>query len=657
MTPLQCVSAAHQAGRTQILAEMYACSTENLTFRDQKYMFDHFAALGINHRSIHGIFYSLDGRRKRFFPPHINYYQPYWNDYRMLTDYCAQASWFISQGKPCRDILVIHPMGSGTSEYSPWGGPLQRDTEFLQLTQQLVHHQCEFELGDEDTLAQWGKIDGRQLQLGEMSYKYVVLPNLKIIAGTTLKLLTEFAAAGGTIFTLGQSPYLLDGIEADFILPESVQAKDSADLISLLKQYSTDYKLDTAIILNHRRDQQYDYFFLFNSDCSKPRKVKLDVPGKFIFPESNEFEIPEGGSVMILVDHTAPALPAKTQTMNAQIHPLSDVWNLKRNAPNVLLLEYASYRKADGEYSKIYPIIAIQDILQAENYDGDLTLRFEFDSDITLNHAQLAIEHPKEQQIRLNGHEISNLPDGYFLATQFQVLSLDIPVKPGKNIIEINRHFKPLSKARSVLTSLFDAQHGTELEALFLLGDFGVFSLEEASPRTPCIRMNHHFRLAPEPSHFTGELVNNGYPFYTGSVDLTQDFYLTAEQAATKAELYIEDINACLAEVLINGVPQGKIAWYPNSFPLNNLQTGLNTITVRLTNTLRNLLGPFHRPKGEYGSIFGGYGSALSWTGLVNEDTLEPIPDWYDHRIPDTNAWTEEYMLIPFGLRKAAIQS
>ena len=58
-TPVQCVSAARQMGSEHILCEMYALTTQNMTIRNQKYMFDYLAAHGINHRSVHGIFYSL----------------------------------------------------------------------------------------------------------------------------------------------------------------------------------------------------------------------------------------------------------------------------------------------------------------------------------------------------------------------------------------------------------------------------------------------------------------------------------------------------------------------------------------------------------------------------------------------------------------------
>ena len=158
-TPLQCCSAARQAGQEQILAEMYGVSSENMTFRCQRNMFDHFASFGINHRSVHGIFYSLRGRGKRAYPPHVNYYQPYWNDYKQMTDYCGRVSYFISQGRPVREILVIHPLTSAACERrgpnSPEGQSpaiANRDADLLNLEWQLLAHQIGFDFGDEQTL-------------------------------------------------------------------------------------------------------------------------------------------------------------------------------------------------------------------------------------------------------------------------------------------------------------------------------------------------------------------------------------------------------------------------------------------------------------------------------------------------------------------------
>ena len=68
------------------------------------------------------------------------------------------------------------------------------------------------------------------------------------------------------------------------------------------------------------------------------------------------------------------------------------------------------------------------------------------------------------------------------------------------------------------------------------------------------------------------------------------------------------------------------------------------------------MIGPHHRPKGEYGECWDDYEFPnLNWIGPVDENTRQIIPNWEEHRIPDSTAWTEDYMLVPFGFDKTRI--
>ncbi len=696
-TPLQCTSAAHQAGQTQILAEMYGVSSENLTFRDQKQMFDHFAVLGINHRSVHGIFYSLRGRGKRAYPPHVNYYQPYWKEYGMLTDYCARTSWFISRGTPCREIAVLHPLSSAACEYRGPGAPegqseavRRRDREFLALETDLLHAQCGLELVDEETLVEWGKVESERgevlLRVGQMRYRCLVLPELLTIGAETLKVVGKFLAAGGLVQVLGEFPRLVDGIPSDEparVLAAAGRAADRdalvAELVKIPKGYELCCETDaSSILVNHRRDERFDYFFLFNSDCREPRRLRLELPegaagfllsaadgsmdrisaerkdGRLSFP----LELPEGGSLLFVADREPEthAAPAVRKGGMRTVLPLEGPWSLRRRTPNALVLEFARFRRGEGAYSPCYPILAIQEILSKEEYHGPLVLEYEFQSDLALTGVRLALESPLEQRIVLNGEMVPVRPDGYFLAREFETVPLP-PIAVGRNVLELHREFRPLSKARSAITSLFENQRGVELEAVALVGDFAVHSREERTFGGTSLRMNHNFTLGREPEQVYGELVNSGYVFFAGTMELSREFELPAELAERSAWLCFDGFNACVARLFLNGVEQGRTAWYPYSLPLSGLRPGRNVLTVELTNTLRNYLGPWHRPKGEYGECWGGYELPnLCWLGAVDEETGAPIPDWYDHRVPDTSAWTEEYMQVPFGIHSAWLE-
>ncbi len=698
-TPLQCCSAARQAGQEQILAEMYGVSSENMTFRCQRNMFDHFASFGINHRSVHGIFYSLRGRGKRAYPPHVNYYQPYWNNYKEMTDYCGRVSYFISQGKPIREILVIHPLSSAACERrgpnSPDGQSQsigKRDSDLLNLEWQLLAHQIGFDFGDEQTIEDWGAVikssDGKPLfKLGQMSYQAVVLPNLLTIAPQTWKLLKEFMLQGGMVFVYGHAPALLHGRP----VPEIAASLSNADysteyselvekLLSIPREYDFTCTEDaTSILINYRRDEKYRYFFVFNSDCQEGRTGVLTLNGNYIgtllsgtgAPPSSiarsltndgktilTFEIPAGSAVMVMTEqsmmattlsvNTAPSISSTIQLK------LPANWSLKRLHPNALILEFAQYKKGDGDYSPVYPILAIHDILTKEEYVGPLTLRYAFQSAIAVKGAKLALESPREQVVTLNGVATSSEPNGYYWDKSFE--TIDLPdIQIGENVLEVSRSYRPLAKFKSSITSLFENLPGVELEQMVLIGDFGVFSQRMATKGNG-IRMSHLFTLNNECTSVQAELVDHGYPFYSGTIVLSQSFQVPQNLANRNATLRLEGFTGCLVRVFLNGEYRGIIAWEPPELVIGTLKEGINELRLELVNTIRNLIGPYHRPKGEYGEAWGGYGFPnLPWIGAIDEYTRTRIPDWQDHRIPDTSAWTEDYMLVPFGLQNACI--
>ncbi|MBR0459209.1 MAG: hypothetical protein IJJ26_08215 [Victivallales bacterium] len=689
-TPIQCCSAAHQTGQTQILAEMYGVSSENLGFREQKNMFDHFASYGINHRSVHGIFYSLGGRGKRAYPPHVHYYQPYWKDYKMLTDYVGRASCFISQGMPVKDVVVLHPLPSGSCEkHGPEGGPSpqlqKRDLAFTDLMVQLCSAQIDFHTVDDDTLQAWGKtirVDGSpRLQIGKMDYATVVLPNLKVMEEATLRILEEFARAGGRVILQGAVPYLLDGWKDDSLaerLAFAERVPGNEELVQFLQTLPRSYRLEcdtdrTSLHVNHRKDADNEFFFLFNEDCREPRQVTLTLPGTFCaecYPAdgsdpiplpgttlANEtafsFPIPEGGSVMLVAHPGTPAAIPSAKPVTELRLPAH--WNLERLAPNAHYLEFARYRTRDADFGQTYPTLAIQQRLVEADYHGPLTLRYEFDSELALEGLHLAMELPREQKITLNGVEVPNEPDGYFCAKEFATVPLPCPIRAGHNVLEISREYVPLARIRSAITSLFESLPGVELESLYLVGNFAVRSRQK--PTRACgLRLAHQMRLTAEPATASADLTTVGYPFFAGTIALSQQFDCPPELASRNATLRIEGLRACHARVFLNGTLCGDTAWLPNQVPLANLCPGKNTIRIELTNTLRNLLGPHHRPKGEYGEVWGGYQYPnLNWLGPIDEDTRQPIPQWDEHREPDSSAWTEDYLIVPFGLDSVSI--
>ena len=691
-TPLQMTSVARQVGSEHILCEMYGVATQNMTFRHQKHLFDYMAMHGINHRSVHGMFYSMHGRSKRTYPPQVNYYQPYFKDLHLLYDYVASTARFVSIGKPDGDVLVVHPLDSAYCEYvnrysaKITGTPpsriamQRRDEDFHRLLMSLFLSNCIFDLGDERTMEALGSVEGDKLRVGQMCYSTVVLPDLIEIQENTLKLLRAFSRAGGKVIVMGRIPELVDGFPAKGDPLDGINYVRAADhveveLLTANREYSFRSEFaDKTVYIRRRTENGCGYYFLFNPDCSQAVEGVLSVRGTVKAELWNGFtrektpvavrhekgetqmrlRLPEGGSLMLVTQptDTLSVAPLATEAPVLTL-PLSNEWELtKRSHKNVLLLEFCSYKKGDGDYTaKDYPVLAVQQILTAEDYRGPLSQRFAFFCAEPMKNLSLALEDAAEHEIYLNGERVEARRDGYYHAKDFEVVTLG-DAKAGKNVIEITRTYAPLSKMKSAIGSLFQSRTGCELESVYLLGDFAVLAVSEPV-RNGDLRFSRHMTLAPEKKHVLGELTREGYPFYAGDLTLRKSFTFGAEAIPPHVTLFIEELNACLAYVTLNGKELGAIHSYPYEIDVASaLRTGENVLEVRLVNTLRNLLGPYHNPKGEIGNLFGGGYSHqdAAWVGGSATDFT-----WFENRETDTKSWTDSYMQTQLNVKSPAI--
>lgn len=685
-TPLQTVSAAHQAGKEQILCEMYGVTTNGMGFRDFEYYFDHFASLGVNYRSVHGIFYSLKGRSKRQYPPHVNYYQPYWDNYNDVTDYCARTSKFISQGKPYANVLVIHPLETAYMYFRGDDGepvPSEEmkllDKRFCYLLRTLLHNHISFELGDINTIAtDYGSvdIDNKRFVVGCMSYDTIVLPYLEVLNKETIDKISQFMACGGRVVALGDMPTMVDG-KVDKLITDKLKDTVQVNSLSQLCRYLScatpeEYRLESDtesgnVRVYHTQDGKNRYYMLFNSSCKISQNVRLYVKGNFdaeILDAQNgdshktqtsfngveteiKTTIPQGGNSLIFLKPSENGKRhIETKPIISSVVEVDNSFEVKRRHPNVLLLEFCSFKTEKmQEFEGDYTILAINRFLTDENYIGNISLRYRFVSEKPIKNLSLAIEDAAEWEVVLNGVRAEKY-DGtsYYFAKAFGVICLPDACKTGENIIEIKRHFSPLSKARSSITSLFETQLGVELESAYLLGDFGTYAVSEPT-MNGSLRYDKDVVLSTENKVVTGELTSNGYIFYAGTMSFTKNINISSH-GYKRADLRICDFHGCVAQVFVNEIYCGNVSKPPYITDITKaLSVGNNVIRIELTNTLRPILGPYHRPRGEIGECWGGYGDPdLSWTGSALGK------DWYKKCDVDSSVWTNSYNQVRFGI-------
>jgi hypothetical protein len=291
--------------------------------------------------------------------------------------------------------------------------------------------------------------------------------------------------------------------------------------------------------------------------------------------------------------------------------------------------------------------------LEHEGYHGPVTLRFDFQADspglptfgklATLGLSlAVVVEDAADYSITINGQPVAYAGLPYYFDRSFNPVDITAHVVPGENVIELVRAFEPPSKAQFMLQRLFHTHTGVELEAIYLTGDFAVrCAISDGPARERCVRIAPDLALTAEPAMVHGDLASAGYPFFAGRLTLEQTLELPAPGPGERVFLALPDPGAALAHVSVNGRPAGSVCWPPYRVEITGLLTGGPAeLSVELVTGLRNLLGPHHREQGEpddtWASAFSGHGT---------------LSDGYGGRGDKGANWTDDYFVLPFGLR------
>lgn len=688
LTPKQATSVANQLGHARVLAEMYAVSSNGIGFADRKRIADWLMVLGINERCYHGAFYSMRGRRKRVYVPHLSFQQPWWLDNRLIADHFARQSWALRQGRSMAQVLVLHPIESTWCLFDPES--MQRphdrmgekadvaamDDRLVKLLGNLLGIQRDFDLGDESLLAEHGSASPQGLRVGQMTYRVVILPELLTIRQTTLALLERFTAAGGLVLAAGPLPERMDGVRsadvarrlAALIHPPAPLPDDSAGLkqaldtaVPALLELQTEEGEAGDVWVQVRQVDSGRLFFITNTNArqSFSGTARLagcgaledwDLTSGTTSPATNTpdddnlnvpLDLPPLGSRLLLMRTNAPAaaVPAANWRTVDRI-ALDAPGRLTRDNPNSLTLDICQWRRGEEDWQDAMSVLLVQNRLEAENYRGPITLRFAFDSEIPLPGLKVAIEDAADWSITVNDQPVRYTDAPYYIDRSFHPVEIGRNVRPGRNLIELTRDFTPVGKPTIPLGALFEHLEGTELESIYLIGDFAVRGqISSGTPRPGCVRFKPAFTLAAESPPTDADLCEQGYPFYAGRITLHYRAPLRAAAAGERAMLKLPELNAAVVKIRVNGEQAGAIGWPPYELDITSyLREGDNTVEIQLVGSLRNLLGPHHRDSGE---------PSHTWHVAF---TSPPDHNRRQHPEDPEPAWTEDYLVTRFGI-------
>jgi hypothetical protein len=681
-------SVAHQFNKKWRLSETYGCTGWDFPFAGHKAVHDWQTALGINLRCQHLAWYTMEGEAKRDYPAAIFYQSPWWEHYAAVEDYYSRVHAVMGRGEEVRDILVVWPIESMWQLHKVgWNkdeAVKQMDRSIIELRDSLLGANLDFDYGEEDILSRHAKVTtardgGARVRVGRAEYSVVVVPPMVTMRASTLKLLSAFAAKGGTVVFAGEPARAVDAIESSDIAAlasrcvnvpatgvELASAAARGRRVSIVDKSGSQVNATLYLL---REDKEAQYLFLVNtghrlqihnkdwpagdthhterdlafdsivikgfSGCSGA-PLELDaqtgsVLGADASASSDGWEIrtslPKLGSRLFVIpkSKSGKQFAARPPLVESSSRPLGGrEWEVLLSEPNVLVLDRPAYtigKNAEQPAEEILRVDnKVHEVLKLRHRGGAMVQPW----------ARKKSVNPKTIAVKLRyNFEVEAIPSGSLQLALEQVQRFVVEVN-GNRIDTatesgwwVDRSLRTLridpallrTGANEIVLTCDYDENYPGLEIAYLLGDFGV--KVNASATTITCR-GSKLEL--------GDWVGQGLPFYSGSVG----YVTTIDGKHTAGErlfVRIPGYQGVAVRVLVDGKAAGTVGWDPHEVDITDL-VGDNpaTFCVEVLGHRRNSHGPLHLPN-----------KRPSWTGPGQFKT-------------SGDEWTDGYSLVSCGL-------
>ncbi len=228
-------SAAHHFGSARLLCESMGGTYWDCTLERMKWMANWEYVLGVNLFNNHGYHYSIEGERKRDWPPSQFYHHTWWPHYGHFTRYMARLSHLLSGGRHVAKALVLYPITSIWTNFVPQ----HRDAvsaviedDFNHLTDALLRLHVDFDYVDEDILAE-ATVENGKITIRDEQFEVFVLPPTTHCKPSTFAQLEKFVAGGGSVIATTLLPqHFVEPGQSAPVSPDG-EAADVARLFGL----------------------------------------------------------------------------------------------------------------------------------------------------------------------------------------------------------------------------------------------------------------------------------------------------------------------------------------------------------------------------------------------------------------------------------------
>jgi alpha-L-rhamnosidase len=298
-------SAAHQFGSERLICESFGGIFMDATMQRMKWIADWEYVLGVNVLNPHGFHYTLEGSRKRDWPPSMFYQYPWWRHYARFSTYISRLSETLTGGRHVAQLAVLWPINAMFASYLPQDRTTTSDViegGLNAITDRLLRTHHDFDYLDEETLASASVSNGR-IRVGDEAYEIVLVPPMPFVRLSTVEALERFVRAGGKVLSVLQRPERAFGPDGIADVADRMEAVCSAfvegDAAAVIGDASSggslladalgsavdelitpDVTLDSdEIFVLHRVKDDRDVYFAVNT-TSEPQAGRISMAGE-----------------------------------------------------------------------------------------------------------------------------------------------------------------------------------------------------------------------------------------------------------------------------------------------------------------------------------------------------------------------------------------
>ncbi|MDQ0061431.1 glycosyl hydrolase [Paenibacillus harenae] len=695
LVPKQVGSIARQLGKKRTITESYGCSGWNVSLQDLKRIGEWQFVHGINLMCQHLQSYSLRGLRKRDYPPSLFYQQPWWPEYRQYNDYFARLSMLLAEGERQAGILLLHPIRTAWVEQQGFDSTAIRPYHeaFAGLSRQLCRSFLEHDYGSESVLERHGRIEGGRLIVGEASYSAVIIPPSVTWSRSTAELLIDLLEQGGSVTMVAPYPTMLEGKHDELLdrllaIANKVSSDDAAAIGDVVTRVVAPFvrmkgvsgeviASDTVNVQTMKLGDSWLYYIVNSGEsgcgdavielCREGRVTLLDLETgaeeELAQEQADGFvsiRLPLAAAQSYMLKQASSSADGSEQSSGGdgisssqREVRLDAVWQVKHADLNSLTLDTCRLSVEGGEWSEPQPVIFLQEKLLQSGLSMRIACEFGFyvasDTD-RKRELYLVMERLNKASITLNGIAIPNEDCGWWIDTAFRKIDVGGKVQAGENRLVIESEFynAPETYEAMVRAKEFESEGNkltfdTELESVYLVGDFGVQPLMPfVEGEGGTVVADGPFLLTDRPTLLDGgDFIRQGFPFFAGRLTLEQTVHVGEREMPSDSDViwsFHAAPDAIVTNLRVNDSEVKSFLWEPFEAEIGSfLVPGDNRIELELAGSCRNLLGPHHHIKGEPLKI--GPDSFTNKVGWTDRDLAS-----------DTQVYQDRYAFVRFGL-------